>query len=153
MWLAPFLLLATTFVHPSKQQDGNTSTTYPGTTYPNAISPNPAAAVDATFSPPYYPSPWTSGAGDWASAYAKATAFVSQLTLIEKINLTTGVGYVSEAEPRDKSPNPDPHIDGKASVASVKMGLYPGLGFEACACRTLRRVSDSVRTLRLRETW
>ena len=101
MWLTPFLLLATSFIHPSIQQDGNTSTTYPGTTYPNAISPNPAAAVDATFSPPYYPSPWTSGAGDWASAYAKATAFVSQLTLIEKINLTTGVGCVSEAERTD----------------------------------------------------
>ena len=94
MWLAPFLILATTFVQPSIQQDGNTSTTYPGTTYPNAVSPNPAAAVDATFSPPYYPSPWGTGAGDWASAYAKATAFVTQLTLIEKVNLTTGVGYV-----------------------------------------------------------
>lgn len=96
MWLAPFLLLATSFVQPSIQQDGNTSTTYPGTTYPNAVSPNPAAAVDATFSPPYYPSPWGSGAGDWASAYAKATAFVGQLTLVEKINLTTGVGWEGE---------------------------------------------------------
>ncbi|CAD6564454.1 MAG: hypothetical protein ASARMPRED_004420 [Alectoria sarmentosa] len=96
MWLAPLLLLATSFVQPSIQQDGNTSTTFPGTTYPNARSPNPAAAADSTFSPPYYPSPWGSGAGDWASAYAKATAFVSQLTLIEKINLTTGVGWEGE---------------------------------------------------------
>lgn len=101
MWLAPFLLLATSFVHPSIQQDGNTSTTYPGTTYPNAVSPNPAAAADATFSPPYYPSPWGTGTGDWASAYAKATAFVSQLTLIEKINLTTGVGYVHYAQAKN----------------------------------------------------
>lgn len=97
MWLAPFLLLATSFV-PSMQQDGNTSTTYPGATYPNAVSPDPDAAVDATFSPPYYPSPWGTGLGDWASAYSKATAFVSQLTLIEKINLTTGVGCVHKAE-------------------------------------------------------
>ena len=97
MWLytlAPFVLVAATFVQPTLQQDGNDSTTYPGSTYPNAASPNPAAAADSTFSPPYYPSPWGSGAGDWASAYAKATAFVSQLTLIEKINLTTGVGCV-----------------------------------------------------------
>ena len=101
MWLdtlAPVLLVAATFVQPTIQQDGNTSTTYPGTTYPNAVSPNPAAAADSTFSPPYYPSPWGSGAGDWASAYAKATAFISQLTLIEKINLTTGVGYVYKSE-------------------------------------------------------
>lgn len=28
----------------------------------------------------------------WAEAYAQAKAFVSQLTLLEKVNLTTGVG-------------------------------------------------------------
>lgn len=43
-------------------------------------------------SPPSYPSPWGQGSGDWASAYQKATSFVSQLTLLEKVNLTTGVG-------------------------------------------------------------
>ena len=43
-------------------------------------------------SPPSYPSPWGSGAGDWGAAYEKAHAFVSQLTLLEKVNLTTGVG-------------------------------------------------------------
>ena len=32
-------------------------------------------------SPPSYPSPWGSGAGDWAAAYQRAAAFVSQLTL------------------------------------------------------------------------
>lgn len=45
-------------------------------------------------SPPSYPSPWGSGAGNWSAAYEKARAFVSQLTLLEKVNLTTGVGYV-----------------------------------------------------------
>lgn len=45
-------------------------------------------------SPPSYPSPWGSGLGDWGAAYEKAHAFVSQLTLLEKVNLTTGVGYV-----------------------------------------------------------
>jgi beta-glucosidase len=29
---------------------------------------------------------------DWAEAYRKAADFVSQLTLLEKVNLTTGVG-------------------------------------------------------------
>ncbi len=43
-------------------------------------------------SPPAYPSPWGSGAGDWAAAYAKARAFVGGLTLLEKVNLTTGTG-------------------------------------------------------------
>jgi beta-glucosidase len=33
------------------------------------------------------------GSGDWSAAYEKAKAFVSQLTLLEKVNLTTGVGY------------------------------------------------------------
>ena len=97
MWLAPLLFLATSFVQFSVQQDGNTSTTFPGTVYPNASSPNPVAAADSTFSPPYYPSPWGTGAGDWASAYTMARAFVSNLTLLEKINLTTGVGYVNYA--------------------------------------------------------
>jgi beta-glucosidase len=35
------------------------------------------------------------GSGDWADAYKKAQAFVEKLTLTEKVNLTTGVGYVS----------------------------------------------------------
>jgi hypothetical protein len=43
-------------------------------------------------SPPAYPSPWGAGTGDWGAAYAKARAFVSQLTLMEKVNLTTGTG-------------------------------------------------------------
>jgi beta-glucosidase len=31
-------------------------------------------------------------ADGWEDAYAKAKAFVEQLTLLEKVNLTTGVG-------------------------------------------------------------
>ncbi|KAJ4385745.1 hypothetical protein N0V93_010175 [Gnomoniopsis smithogilvyi] len=42
-------------------------------------------------SPPSYPSPNATGTGAWADAYAKARAFVSQLTLDEKVNLTGGV--------------------------------------------------------------
>ncbi|KAI5293455.1 hypothetical protein KEM52_005520 [Ascosphaera acerosa] len=44
-------------------------------------------------SPPFYPSPWLDGQGDWAEAYEKAKAFVSQLTLAERVNLTTGTGW------------------------------------------------------------
>ena len=43
-------------------------------------------------SPPSYPSPWGSGSGDWATAYEKARTFVGGLTLLEKVNLTTGSG-------------------------------------------------------------
>ncbi|KAI9785182.1 MAG: hypothetical protein M1839_000820 [Geoglossum umbratile] len=52
-------------------------------------TPNPS-------SPPKYPSPWLSPARDWESAYEKARDFVGQLTLLEKVNLTTGVGWQQE---------------------------------------------------------
>ncbi|KAI0394463.1 glycoside hydrolase family 3 protein [Xylariaceae sp. FL0594] len=43
--------------------------------------------------PDFYPSPWSSGGpGGWDDAYARARAFVSNLTLLEKVNLTTGTG-------------------------------------------------------------
>ena len=42
-------------------------------------------------SPPVYPTPQISGAGDWSASYAKASAFVAQLSLEEKSNLTFGV--------------------------------------------------------------
>jgi beta-glucosidase len=46
-------------------------------------------------SDPFYPSPWMDPNADgWQAAYAKAKEFVSQMTLMEKVNLTTGVGYV-----------------------------------------------------------
>ncbi|KAF2092215.1 glycoside hydrolase family 3 protein [Saccharata proteae CBS 121410] len=48
-------------------------------------------------SPPKYPSPWMDGSGQWAAAYEKAKAFVGQLTLLEKVNLTTGVGWEGES--------------------------------------------------------
>jgi beta-glucosidase len=37
------------------------------------------------------------GSSQWADAYARAQAFVRQLTLLEKVNLTTGTGWESEA--------------------------------------------------------
>ena len=44
-------------------------------------------------SDPFYPTPWMTGQGEWSDAYAKAKEFVGQLTLMEKVNLTTGVGW------------------------------------------------------------
>ncbi len=44
-------------------------------------------------SDPFYPSPWMNPDADgWKDAYAAARNFVSQMTLLEKVNLTTGVG-------------------------------------------------------------
>jgi hypothetical protein len=48
---------------------------------------------DLATSPPFYPAPWMDPAATgWEEAYQKAKDFVSQLTLLEKVNLTTGVG-------------------------------------------------------------
>lgn len=49
--------------------------------------------TELAHSPPFYPSPWMDPEADgWADAYAQAREFVSQMTLLEKVNITTGVG-------------------------------------------------------------
>jgi beta-glucosidase len=81
----------------------------------NSSTSNPfnnPGAVSGQTSPPSYPSPWGEGLGDWDDAYAKAREFVSQLTLLEKVNLTTGVGW-----------------EGEKCVGNT--GAIPRLGFEA----------------------
>jgi hypothetical protein len=71
----------------------NKYSTAPGS--PNGTAPGD---LNNAYSPPYYPSPWVdSSAAGWTDAVAKAQAFVSQLTLLEKVNLTTGVGWEGEA--------------------------------------------------------
>ncbi|KAH6675714.1 putative beta-glucosidase A [Halenospora varia] len=62
-----------------------------------ALAATASAQLDYAYSPPSYPSPWMRGGNGWQDAYAKAQAFVSQLTLLEKVNLTTGVGWEGEA--------------------------------------------------------
>jgi hypothetical protein len=81
-----YILLALNILHGkvkgiTKEQESNDNETYNGPLYT---------------SPPFYPSPWMTGQGEWADAYAKAKDFVSQLTLLEKVNLTTGVGWEGE---------------------------------------------------------
>lgn len=41
---------------------------------------------------PYYPAPYGGWLDSWREAYAKAEALVSQMTLAEKTNITSGVG-------------------------------------------------------------
>ncbi|KAI5358252.1 Putative glycoside hydrolase, family 3, glycoside hydrolase family 3 domain, immunoglobulin [Septoria linicola] len=73
----------------------------PNTTYPGFESDSPAVIAGSDsyqVSPPKYPSPWADPSyGNWSHAYEKAYAFVSQLTLAEKVNLTTGTGWQLEA--------------------------------------------------------
>lgn len=73
----------------------NSPIQFPESTYPDGVDPrlNGIDLTNAT-SPPFYPSPWMDGSGGWKAAYAKAQDFVRQLTLLEKVNLTTGVGQV-----------------------------------------------------------
>ncbi|MCJ1312484.1 hypothetical protein MMC25_006158 [Agyrium rufum] len=99
MWLQSTAVLAAAALRVAAQ-DGNDTAPFPSATYPNATSPDPvtiAGTKEFQSSPPFYPSPWLeSGTGDWGDAVAKARAFVSQLTLLEKVNLTTGVGWEGE---------------------------------------------------------
>merc|ERR1711963_457625 len=85
---------------------------YSNNTTPGA-NDSSSSPLDFADSPPFYPSPWVEDTtGDWADAITKAKAFVSQLTLLEKVNLTTGTGWQSEA-----------------SVGNV--GAIPRLGFDS----------------------
>ncbi|KAI0379631.1 glycoside hydrolase family 3 protein [Hypomontagnella monticulosa] len=66
-----------------------------------AVTGSTAADVvnkrDLAHSEPHYPSPWMNPTADgWEDAYSKAKEFVSKLTLAEKVNLTTGVGWMGE---------------------------------------------------------
>ncbi|KAL4927979.1 beta-glucosidase [Aspergillus undulatus] len=54
------------------------------------------AQDDLAYSPPYYPSPWATGQGEWSEAYNRAVEIVSQMTLDEKVNLTSGTGWQLE---------------------------------------------------------
>ena len=42
---------------------------------------------------PYYPAPNGGWIASWNASYAKAAAIVQNMTLAEKVNLTSGTGY------------------------------------------------------------
>ncbi|KAK3376700.1 hypothetical protein B0T24DRAFT_619425 [Lasiosphaeria ovina] len=54
-----------------------------------------STGADTPFAPGF-PSPWASGGSGWDEAYEKAKKFVSSLTLVEKVNLTTGTGWEAD---------------------------------------------------------
>jgi beta-glucosidase len=45
-------------------------------------------------SPPWYPTPFGGTAKDWAESYEKAASLVLDMTLVEKVNITTGIGWM-----------------------------------------------------------
>ena len=45
-------------------------------------------------SPPWYPSPLGGTARSWADSYEKAARLVARMTLPEKVNITTGTGWM-----------------------------------------------------------
>ncbi|KAH8908263.1 glycoside hydrolase family 3 protein [Coniochaeta sp. PMI_546] len=45
-------------------------------------------------SPPWYPTPKGGASANWAESYKKASAMVSRMTLAEKVNVTTGTGWM-----------------------------------------------------------
>jgi len=54
---------------------------------------SPRDAVPAGYhAAPYYPAPHGGWIDSWKEAYEKAHALVSQMTLAEKTNITSGVG-------------------------------------------------------------
>ena len=44
-------------------------------------------------SPPWYPTPLGGTVSSWQDSYAKAQKMVERMTLVEKVNITTGVGW------------------------------------------------------------
>jgi beta-glucosidase len=54
----------------------------------------PASATLDGLSPPWYPTPLGGTAKEWAESYNKAAKLVSQMTLVEKVNITTGTGWM-----------------------------------------------------------
>jgi len=60
-----------------------------------ASNVQPRDAVPAGYvAAPYYPTPLGGWVSSWTESYSKAAAVVKNLTLPEKVNLTTGTGYL-----------------------------------------------------------
>jgi beta-glucosidase len=82
-YLFTILLIATSLGQVQSRPPGNAEDN--PTLKRNAV---PAGYVAA----PYYPTPNGGWISSWSKAYAKAQNVVSQMTLAEKVNLTSGVG-------------------------------------------------------------
>ena len=117
-----------------------TSASGPNATYPYANSNQT--------SPPRYPSPWSSGVADWSESYQQARTFVGQLTLLEKVNLTTGVGWQQERCVGQTGAIP------RLGFRSLCMQDSPmGVRLSKCVVRCLRHVLIVFSRLQLGLPW
>ncbi|WEW58704.1 beta-glucosidase [Emydomyces testavorans] len=83
LWFAALLYCFTHHAHPSVAAPSG------------ADDGDSSAKIASDFpSPPYYPTPKGGWVPEWEEAYNKAQAVVSKMTLAEKVNLTTGAGYL-----------------------------------------------------------
>ncbi|KAL9055576.1 MAG: hypothetical protein Q9162_003473 [Coniocarpon cinnabarinum] len=91
------VLLAAGLAAAQSEPQGPDAAPFPNSVYPGYAEPYAVAgAQSGQTSPPFYPSPWMSGAGNWSAAYTSAQNLVRQMTLAEKVNLTTGTGWETE---------------------------------------------------------
>ncbi|KAL2151866.1 hypothetical protein VTH82DRAFT_5050 [Thermothelomyces myriococcoides] len=68
------------------------------TTFARAIGPRDKVP-EGFYAAPYYPAPHGGWLDSWRDAYARAHALVSQMTLAEKTNITSGVGIFMGRQP------------------------------------------------------
>jgi hypothetical protein len=54
-------------------------------------------------SPPWYPTPPGGAVKSWEKSYDLARQMVGKMTLVEKVNVTTGTGYVCHCRSRDQA--------------------------------------------------
>lgn len=108
---------------------------------------SPDDALWGATSPPFYPSPWIDADGDWAQAHAKAQEFVKQLTLLEKVNLTTGVGYAPISPEYLLRPAADRLKVGREAPVLATLVPFRAWASTLCACKTRPLVSALVRNI------
>lgn len=77
---------------------------------------------DGYYAAPYYPAPYGGWLDSWKEAYAKAEALVSQMTLAEKTNITSGTGIFMGKQRRIR-------VFLRAPLLTPDTGLVPGKQF------------------------
>ena len=82
---------------------GNAPIDKSGSSTLNALDTRDSLPSGYEQSPPYYPTPNGGWISSWSASYEKAAAVVANMTLAEKVNLTSGTGYISKSNPSTKA--------------------------------------------------